>query len=297
VTLYRIGVYTMEKNTTKMAMAIAIFAMLCLGGLAVIEDNSANAESYNVYYVVGDVTYTSDTSEGSVTLETIDGLEATMPAGMDFIGWSYNGSIYTVSDNPVTITGNATFTAMFESATYDVTFTYNGITTEAVTYGYGATVTGIPTTVAVDETSADVVAPAGYEFIGWSDGTNTYASADIPTVSADTTYVAVYDLIPATTHTVTFMVDGEQYGAVQTVSSVDDIVNPYIEGYTWGEVVTDAETGNMTVTAVAIPTAEDSLFGLDLTSAVLLIMIFAILVCILIVWLKKEGFIFGGKSE
>ena len=281
----------------KIAFSLAIFAMLCIGGLAIIGEDANDTDgadgTIHINYVVDSTVYAVNepiTEEGKVTLSTALPTGATVPAGKEFRGWLFDGSV----EKTITAVDNATYTvtAVFSDIEYSITFVY-GEPVDVETYTYGEVVV-VPTTVAVGEIPAQVITPAGYDFVGWSNGTATIT--EIPTVTADATYTAVFN-VAIVEHTVTFIVDGEQYGAIQTVSSVDDIVNPYIEGYTWGEVVTDAETGNMTVTAVAIPGADNSVFGLDLTSAVLLIMIFAILVCILIVWLKKEGFIFGGKSE
>ena len=297
MTLYRIGVYTMEKNTMKIAFSLAIFAMFCIGGLAIIGEDAndtdgAEGPTRTINYVVDSTVYAVNepiTEEGKVTLSTALPTGATVPAGKEFRGWLFDGSV----EKTITAVDNATYTvtAVFSDIEYSITFVY-GEPVDVETYTYGEVVV-VPTTVAVGEIPAQVITPAGYDFVGWSNGTATIT--EIPTVTADATYTAVFN-VAIVEHTVTFIVDGEQYGAIQTVASASDIVYPYIEGYTWGDVVTDTD-GNMTVTAVANPVADDSIFGLDTTSAVLLIMIFAVLVCILIVWLKKEGFIFGGKSE
>ena len=269
----------------KIIAVLAILAVALTGAVAIVDsDSDADAVS-DVYYVVGDTTYAEQTSSALMTIEEIG---ATVPAGKTFVGWSCGGSITT--ETPV---AGSTYTAMFEVSTYDVIFVANGVSATFTDVTYGNEV--FPSSDEESATYLDYSAAEGYEFIGWSNGTSTIT--EIPTVSADAIYTAVFDIIPATTHIVTFMVDGEQYGVVQTVTDTSEIIYPYIEGYTWGEVVTDEETDNMTITAIANPVAEDSILGLDTTSAVLLIMIFAVLVCILIVWLKKEGFIFGGKSE
>ena len=274
----------------KIAFSLAIFAMLCIGGLAIIGEDANDADDVvvvadpcTINYIVDSTVYAVDETikDGKVTLSTALPTGAIASEGKEFSGWLYNGNVV----KSITAESGTTYTvtAVFSDIEYSVAFVY-GTTVDTESYTYGDEVT-VP---------EDVEAPTGYEFVGWSNGTATITT--IPAVTANATYSAVFTPM-VVEYTVTFMVDGEQYGAVQTVASASEIVYPYIEGYTWGDVVTDKETGNMTVTAVANPVADDSIFGLDTTSAVLLIMIFAVLVCILIVWLKKEGFIFGGKSE
>jgi hypothetical protein len=280
----------MDKNTMKIAFSLAIFAMFCIGGLAIIGEDANDADDVvvadtcTISYVVDSTVYAVNepiTDEGKVILSTELPTGANALEGKEFSGWLYNGNV--VEESITAVEGSTyTVTAVFSDIEYSVAFVY-GEPVVASYYTYGE-VAVVPS----------VTAPEGYTFAGWSNGTSTIT--EIPVVTADAIYTAVFNEV-VVEYTVTFIVDDEPFGAVQTVASASDIVYPYIEGYTWGDVVTNEDTGNMTVTAIANPVADDSIFGLDTTSAVLLIMIFAILVCILIVWLKKEGFIFGGKSE
>ena len=239
----RDGEFTMHCNL-KIIAVLAILAVALTGAVAIVDSNSDADAASDVYYVVGDTTYTEQTSSALMTIEAIG---ATVPAGKTFVGWSLEGAITNVAP----IAGN-TYTAMFEIATYDVVFSANGeyVPFSNVTYGNDV----FPSAdVADKETYLDYSAVEGYEFIGWSDGITTYASDEIPAVTCDVTYTAVFSaiVVEPTTYTVTFMV-GEEVYLTETVSAGDMAIEPYILGYTWDFDFDTAITANTSINAIAI---------------------------------------------
>lgn len=280
---------------TRYAAALAILAVLMAGMACVVvgdNDDTDAASTYNVYYVVGDVTYKGDPSEGSVTLTTLDDLGASAPAGKTFMGWSDGTDVYDAG-TIITIETNTIFTALFEDATYTVTFIYLG--TEAVmVYGYQDAV-DVPT----------VTAPTGYTFNGWSDGSATYEA--VPAVTGNATYVAVFSVtevpVVVTYYTVTFMV-GDAVYTTETVASGDDAILPYIDGYVWsgyeGDIMTGAVTGNMTVTAIATsaPAVDDNtIAGIDASEFYIYLAIALIIIFGALIIAYKMGFLKKGAKE
>ena len=232
----------------KIAFSLAIFAMFCIGGLAIIGEDAndtdgADSITCTINYVVDSTVYAVNepiTEEETVTLSDALPAGANASEGKEFSGWLYNGNVKT----SITAVEGFTYTvtAVFSDIEYSIAFVY-GEPVDVETYTYGE-VAVVPT----------VTAPEGYTFAGWSNGTSTIT--EIPVVTADAIYTAVFNEV-VVEYTVTFIVDDEPFGAVQTVAIASDIVYPYIEGYTWGDVVTNKETGNMTVTAVANPVADE----------------------------------------
>lgn len=93
---------------------------------------------------------------------------------------------------------------------YTLTLEGNGgsdVPTTQYSYYYGGEALTLPTAEPTRE---------GYTFKGWSDGTNTYAAGASYTMgSADTTLTAVWE---ANKYTVTYLLDGKQYGEIDTVT-------------------------------------------------------------------------------
>ena len=82
---------------------------------------------------------------------------------------------------------------------------------------------------------------------------------------------------------------------VQVVSEIAEAIDPYIEGYTWGEP--EAVGANYTVTAKAIPRAADNSFGIDnFTLAVIVIVLIAVIGVIVYV-AYEQGFLPVGKNK
>ncbi len=95
----------------------------------------------------------------------------------------------TVTDNTFTMpASNVTVSASFELKQFTVNWKVMETvveTDENVIYGTAPEFNG--------ETPADYVySEKHYSFAGWSDGTNTYAADELPVVTADVTYTAVY---------------------------------------------------------------------------------------------------------
>ena len=166
-----------------LAMAVCAFAFIA--PVADAEDGPAPATvSVTVTYVItgsADIvkTYNVEPS-ATVTLEDPAALNATIPAGKQFVGWT------DVSGNAVTInapaegTSTATVYAKLDNITYTVTFkAIDGTTLSVIPATYGTAVT-VPTLAPVE----------GKIFVGWDNGTSVIT--EVPAVTASVTYTASY---------------------------------------------------------------------------------------------------------
>ncbi|MBR5409552.1 MAG: InlB B-repeat-containing protein [Clostridia bacterium] len=109
-----------------------------------------------------------------------------------------------------------------------------------------------------------------YTFLGWNDGETTYTAAELPAVTANVTYTAVYDNAHPVTNTYTvrfFDLDDHQIGEAQTVeygasaaeatlpTKEADNENHYI--VTWDTEAWQNVTGDVDVHAEATPEAHE----------------------------------------
>ena len=107
----------------------------------------------------------------------------------------------------------------------------------------------------------DATAEYTYSFIGWSDGTNTYANDELPSVSGDVTYTAQFDST-ARDYIITYMVDGEVYDTKtesygNAISLPDE---PSREGYTfsgWQTSNTTMPAQNIEITGTFTKNQDD----------------------------------------
>lgn len=178
------------RSTKFYALAVLAMAVCAFAFIAPVADADGEGEpvpttvTVTVTYVVtgsADIVkaYTVEPST-TVALETPAALNATIPAGKQFVGWT------DVSGNAVTITAPAegtsaaTVYAKLDNITYTVTFkAADGTTLSVIPATYGTTVT-IPTLAPVE----------GKIFVGWNDGTAVVT--EVPTVTASVTYTASY---------------------------------------------------------------------------------------------------------
>ena len=107
-----------------------------------------------------------------------------------FTGWTDgNGTFYAKDAELPAVTGDVTYTAVYNSTVNEYTVTWKNedgsvIDTTQVAYGE------VPTHA---DATKDADAQYTYTFAGWSDGSNTYAADALPAVSGDVTYTAVYN--------------------------------------------------------------------------------------------------------
>ena len=179
------------RSTKFYALAVLAMAVCAFAFIAPVADATEGeggsvptTVTVNVTYVVtgsADIVkaYTVEPST-TVALETPAALNATIPVGKQFVGWT------DVSGNAVTITApaegtsSATVYAKLDNITYTVTFkAADGTTLSVIPATYGTTVT-IPTLAPV----------AGKIFVGWNNGTSVIT--EVPSVTASVTYTAYY---------------------------------------------------------------------------------------------------------
>ena len=192
----------------------------------------------NVYQTGDTITVTGDTTleavwVGSFTATFVDG-DATVGTiektttffapdysltkdGYVFGGWTCdNGETVYAIDDEITVEADTTFTAVW-------------IKLHTVTVVDGET--EVETGTTTDEyTLPAALTKDHYTFVGWNDGTTTYEAGATVTVTADTTFTAVWE---ATKYTVTFM-NGEDVVTTVTAAVADSIIVPAAyakEGY------------------------------------------------------------------
>lgn len=198
-----------------------------------------NGEEERVEYAIGD----TPTHE----IPSLDSLV--------FTGW-YDGSrVYGPQEELPAVTGDTTYTAEFEELRQDYTVTWviDG-ESEDSTWGYGDTPSH---QIPEKEPTEDTV----YRFLGWSDGTDTYAPEELPEVTADVTYTAEYEESPRE-YTITWL-DGDgntlleesvAYGDTPEYTGDDEPTKETDENYrysfndTWDPEI-EAVTGEATYTA------------------------------------------------
>lgn len=178
------------RSTKFYALAVLAMAVCAFAFIAPVADAEGEGEpvpttvTVTVTYVVtgsADIVkaYTVEPST-AVALETPAALNATIPVGKQFVGWTdVSGNAVTVTA-PAEGTSSATVYAKLDNITYTVTFkAADGTTLSVIPATYGTTVT-IPTLAPV----------AGKIFVGWNNGTAVVT--EVPAVTASVTYTAAY---------------------------------------------------------------------------------------------------------
>lgn len=178
------------RSTKFYALAVLAMAVCAFAFIAPVVDAEGEGEpvpttvTVNVTYVVtgsADIVkaYTVEPST-TVALETPAALNATIPVGKQFVGWTdVSGNAVTVTA-PAEGTSSATVYAKLDNITYTVTFkAADGTTLSVIPATYGTTVT-IPTLAPV----------AGKIFVGWNNGTAVVT--EVPAVTTSVTYTASY---------------------------------------------------------------------------------------------------------
>ena len=130
---------------------------------------------YTVTYTDGEIELGTETALGSVVLPSFEIADT----HKILVGWTDGTTNYNIGDT-VEITKDTTFTAIIETV-YNATFT-----------GDGVEETSEKTNAAAQITLMAAPARDGFEFLGWSDGTTTYAAGTTLTLVDDTTFTAVW---------------------------------------------------------------------------------------------------------
>ena len=250
-----------QQDTVKSKVVEAAFTFYNAGETFTIDDDKtlyalwaidangngiADYDEATITVNVNNGDYGSASGGGIYSIGATATLTATPAEHYRFVKWSDEST-----DNPyeITVTTDATYTAIFERDSYTLTVAVNnalyGSTTGTGTYDNGTSVTITAT------------ANPGYEFVQWNDG-NTNASRSV-TVSSNITYTATFSAIP---YTITVTSESDSKGTVSGggTYSYGDVV--YISatpksGYAfsqWNDANTDnprsiTVTGNATYTA------------------------------------------------
>jgi len=176
-----------------------------------------DANNYTITVNTDNVAHGNVAGGGSYAYGSTIHISATANEGYEFTDWS-DGNI----DNPrtVTVTGNATYTAMFAIQTYTVTVNANnnsyGTVSGGGTYSYGSTAILAAT------------ANEGYHFVQWNDG-NTQNPRSV-TVSSTATYTATFAI---NSYTINISANNASFGSTTGSGT-----------YTHGQTVTATATAN-----------------------------------------------------
>ena len=136
----------------------------------------------------------SDSSYAATTTATVS---STVPTWTDhtFDGWttSFDANTYTGGDAFAMPDSDATLTAQWSDTEYSVSYSApnadSGVPSDSNTYIVGA-----------DVTVGSAPARAGYDFVGWDDGSTTHSAGDTtPMVSGGLTFTAVWDKLTEAT--------------------------------------------------------------------------------------------------
>ena len=150
--------------------------------------------------VTGDVTLTAvwKAKSFTVTYVLLDGKTRTETAaygqnvtlveeprtGYTFVGWKDGEKVYRAGET-ITVTGNVTLTAVWNTQSFTVTYVLLNGKTRTETAAYGKTVT------LVEEPRT------GYTFVGWRDGEKMYHAGETITVTGDMTLTAEWKKLPS----------------------------------------------------------------------------------------------------
>ena len=183
--------------------------------------------TYTITVVASPSNLATTTGSGSYKADQFIPISATAKEGARFTGWS-DGIQY----NPrhVTVTGNATYTANF------VAIPKYTLTVLANNNSYG-TVTGSGEFYENELTSIRATPASGYLFRRWNDG-NTENPRPVR-LTANTTYTAIFEIIPTWTITVAHTPSG---AGDAWISSSGAYTDSYLEGTKVG-ITSEPATG------------------------------------------------------
>ena len=225
---------------------------------ATIPDIVNNGDTIKVYYTVEPykITYnldggTLESGKSNPTRYTVNDeftLNNPEKEGYTFIGWT--GSNGDVPEMTVTVekgsTGDKNYVANYEINTYTIDYNLDG---GALEYGKAN-----PSTYTIKDTiTLNNPEKEGYTFIGWtgSNGETPQKTVTIKKSTGNKNYVANYEI---NTYTLTYKVDGEQYGEIETYEygeKIEPRENPEKYGYKfsgWSEIPETMPAQNVEVT-------------------------------------------------
>jgi hypothetical protein len=214
-------------------------------------------DEYTVTWDTNGGSWDSTTSySDSMTVGVSESYTITMPNTSDInndyyalYGWSDGSTVY-MPGVSVDISGDMSFTAVWDAADYTVTWEPDGGTwSDGSTDSYSVTIGSsdgyVVTTLSSDDISRDY-----YTLTGWSDGTTTYSDLGIDgvTISEDTTLTAVWE---EAEYTVTWDTNGGSWDSTTsysdsmtvgvsesytiTMANTSDINNDYYVLYGWSD--------------------------------------------------------------
>ncbi|MBI5381124.1 MAG: putative Ig domain-containing protein [Opitutae bacterium] len=179
----------------------------------------------------GSGTISANPAGPTYTEGTVVTLTATAASGSTFAGWSGDGTGSTTRQ--VTMDGNKSVTATFNiipTTTYTLTTTTAGTGSGTVSANPAGPTYAEGTVVTLTATAA-----SGSTFAGWS-GDGTGSTTRLVTMDGNKSVTATFNIIPATTYTLTTTTAGTGSGTVSA--------NPAGPTYTAGTVVTLTATAS-----------------------------------------------------
>ena len=269
----------MKHKLHKIVLMLALLVCMAFGFASCTQEPASEEPvEYTVTFVLGEHAASGVQAPAQITAEENE--QITLPAavtaaeGWSFAGWTDGSTTYEAGEN-YTVTGNATFTAVWEEippepvpVEYTVTFALgehaaSGVQAPAQITAEENTQITLPTAVAAAE---------GWSFAGWTDGGTTYEAGESYTVTENVTFTAEWKEVPPPApveYTVTFALGEHAASGVQAPAQVTAEENAKITlpaavtaaegwsfaGWTDGSATYEAGenytvTGNATFTAV-----------------------------------------------
>ena len=198
-----------------------------------------SVNSYTVTWSIDEVVTTQDYEYGQIPSHEEPEKKGNAQYSYTFTGWNDGETTYEPGVELPEVTGNVTYTAVFQQSvnTYTVTWSIDGTIT-AEDYEYGQ----VPSH---DNPVKQGNAQYSYTFTGWNDGTTTYEpGVELPEVQGDVTYTAVFQQ-SVNSYTVTWSIDGTntteeyEYGQVPSHDDPEKEADEYYEyaftGWTVGK--------------------------------------------------------------
>lgn len=232
-----------------------------------ITQTAIPGQNYTITVQSANPTMGSVNGGGTFPAGTAITISATANSGYHFTQWNDGNTNATRS---ITVTGNATYIANFES---DAPNQYT-ITVLANNDDWG-TVSGSGTYAAGSNVTISAVANSGYRFVQWNDG-NTNATRTI-TVNANATYIATFEVSQSQQYTITVLSNNNAWGTVSgggtypagSNITINAIPNSGYRFVQWNDGNTNAQrsitvTANATYTATFEPT--NGIDGIDIDS-------------------------------
>lgn len=210
----------------------------------VVLEGTMTPASFNVRYYLDEETDPTGQVESHAYLSTVSLRTNPTKPGFIFQGWTSVDDAVVVEDGRFDMPAkNIAFRGIFERASYTVTYYLNG--------AQDGPAQSIPYEESVTLRSA--ISQIGYTFSGWSVTTPTGVAVNGGTFAMPASNVEIHATLTQDSYTVTYLVDGQQSGTVESYHYNDSVTVrgvPTREGYTFSGWTSDHPSATGSVFAM-----------------------------------------------